>query len=114
MLPGTFYTNGIGVAEIPMLMGSYNQSETSNTPLRIEVEASRKLQNMFAAFIRDPENGLEKDMGWPKFDLNTTSLVKLFTNNTLDVDFVDPGIYDEICKNPPLWSWLDVIAPPPE
>lgn len=62
-------------------------------------------QDVFATFIRDPARGIERKHHWPMFEPNSTTLVELFRNNSATASLVDPGKYDDICKNPPRIPW---------
>jgi len=72
------------VADIPLLMGTYNlmaSNKTVGDKSSTTKEASRLLQHFFAAFIRDPTHGLEKSYGLPTYRPNSTTLVELFNEN---------------------------------
>ncbi|KAL3964549.1 hypothetical protein ACCO45_001553 [Purpureocillium lilacinum] len=73
-----------GVADIPLLMGTYNlmaSNKTVGDKSSTTKEASRLLQHFFAAFIKDPTHGLEKSYGLPTYRPNSTTLVELFNEN---------------------------------
>lgn len=57
---------------------------------------SRYMQGAWAAFGRDPHNGLSK-YGWPRYNPSTSSLVLLAPDNKATSEIVDPAVYDESC-----------------
>lgn len=62
-----------------------------NTPA--EIETSSYIQSAWAAFARDPENGLD----WPTYDAQSDTLVKLgFQNNTKAV-LAQGNEFDGLC-----------------
>jgi carboxylesterase type B len=65
-------------------------------------EAQRGLtglvQRAWAAFADDPWGGLERELGWPRWEGERESLVLLGVNNTAEARFVKPGVYDAACS----------------
>ena len=84
-------------SEIPIIFGTYNQSPIAPTPT--EVSFARFLQSAWVAFARDPKQGLI-DLGWPKYDPNTASLVQLGNSaNATGTVFTTPDSLDILCPN---------------
>lgn len=64
-----------------------------------EVDMIQLMQKAWASFARSPESGLEEELGWPVFDPETESLVRLAFQNDGKATFVKPGVYDAGCGN---------------
>jgi hypothetical protein len=97
------------------------------------------LQDAVGAFVRSPQTGLSKDIGWPEYnpnskppcdifedsrnvlvwrsavanDLAETTLVELFRENKPSYKLADPQQYYSACDNPPPVHWAEVAKPPP-
>ena len=72
-------------SELPIVWGTYNQSSFNVNGVaatQTEMQLSKYVQGAWAAFARDPANGL-KAYGWPTYSPNTASLVRL-GNSTLN------------------------------
>ncbi|KAL9057286.1 MAG: hypothetical protein Q9206_002400 [Seirophora lacunosa] len=84
-------------ADVEMVIGG--SEDVSGLPKSRE---ERKMEMVFmeawAAFAKDPREGLEK-LGWPKYDPDTKSLVRLGYNNKGKATFVKPSEYDYVCSN---------------
>ncbi|KAL8748564.1 MAG: hypothetical protein Q9184_007216 [Pyrenodesmia sp. 2 TL-2023] len=65
-------------------------------------EEQRKMEMVmmkaWAAFAKDPRKGLTK-LGWPRYDPDTESLVRLGYGNKGEATFVKPDVYDDVCFN---------------
>ncbi|KAL9020023.1 MAG: hypothetical protein Q9185_002711 [Variospora sp. 1 TL-2023] len=65
-------------------------------------QEQKKMEMVFmkawAAFARDPRKGLRK-LGWPEYDPDTQSLIRLGYNNIGEATFVEPSLYDDSCSN---------------
>ncbi|MCJ1331585.1 hypothetical protein MMC10_008276 [Thelotrema lepadinum] len=61
-------------------------------------KAGNYIQDAVAAFVRDPVHGLE-NFGWKTYNPNTTTLINLFGNNSAEVTFTDPSVYDLPCQS---------------
>jgi cholinesterase len=57
---------------------------------------SKLLQPSYAAFVRDPANGLTK-MGWPKYDHKGKTLIRLAPDQKIEADLVQADMYDYNC-----------------
>ncbi|KAK4159418.1 Alpha/Beta hydrolase protein [Cladorrhinum sp. PSN259] len=58
----------------------------------------RYIQSAWRVFAEDPWNGLEREMGWPKFDAAGKTVVKLGANNKNKVEFGDSAVYHQACQ----------------
>ncbi|PYI01229.1 carboxylesterase [Aspergillus sclerotiicarbonarius CBS 121057] len=63
-----------------------------------QVELTSRMQAAWAAFVIDPTAGLSK-VGWPVFDLNNNTLIRLGYENQPDVEFVSPSLYNQACTS---------------
>lgn len=61
-----------------------------------EIETSKYYQNAWAAFARDPEHALEK-FGWPEYDPNADTLIKLGYENNTQAVFGPGNEFDALC-----------------
>jgi carboxylesterase type B len=77
-------------SDIPMIFGTADL-RGPNTPAEREVLG--EMQGAWAAFARDPENGLQ----WPRYDENADTLVKLGFGNSTEVVFGAGDEYDGLC-----------------
>jgi len=66
-------------ADIPFVFGSFPRAANASgpPPLPYETAASHYIQAAFASFIRDPVRGLEREMGWPRYNANGLSRRRL-------------------------------------
>lgn len=100
--------SSIGAAQLydlTMIFGTYNQSVAGSIDgkpvARIEstpdqIRASRMMQSAFAAFVKDPSDGL-KIVGWPAYSSLSQSLVELSLDNKPDINLAYPVKYDVGC-----------------
>lgn len=89
-------------SDMGMIFGTaYDITGTPNT--LPEELTSRYMQGAWAAFGRSPQYGLNV-YGWPSYNPNTTSLVRLAYKNQPIPNFVAPSVYDSVCpiNNDPL------------
>jgi carboxylesterase type B len=56
------------------------------------------VQRAWAEFAEDPWEGLERELGWSRWEAGKESLVLLGVNNTAEPRFVKPGVYDAPCS----------------
>lgn len=78
-----------------------------------EVRVTRLMQRAWAVFCEDPRKGLVEaaaGVGWPEFDPESRSLVRVAVGNRPGVDFVDPGVYDGACGNVTLGALAGLTA----
>jgi len=63
-----------------------------------EIEkAGLYIRNAVASFVRDPVEGLTS-FGWPRYDYTSSTLVKLFGDESAVVSFEDARTYDAACQ----------------
>lgn len=84
-------------ADVPFQWGTLNLGNPNAVAHPNELAASKFLMRAFAAFVRDPEKGLTRELQWPTYDGNKNTLIELFTNQTVSAIFVDPKPYDAVC-----------------
>jgi cholinesterase len=83
--------------ELQMLFG--NSKDVSGTaPGAAQVRLTQVMQSAWVAFARDPVGGLE-GIGWPKYDLDGETLVRLGYGNSDVVDLVRPEVYSGNCSD---------------
>jgi len=83
-------------SEIPIVFGAtqLKRGATPDTP-----EESKFIKNVmtaWATFAKDPDKGLER-LGWPQYNPDTPTLVRLGNNNKSDPDFAPSAPYDSYC-----------------
>lgn len=91
-------------SDLDMLFGTaYDVTGQRNTVP--EEQTSRYIQGAWAAFGRNPKKGLSA-YGWPEYDSDCPSLVRLGYENQPVPSIVDPDVYDAVCppvdENDPL------------
>ncbi|OAL53446.1 alpha/beta-hydrolase [Pyrenochaeta sp. DS3sAY3a] len=89
--------------EINMVTGN-SEGVSGVTPKAEQVQLAEIMQGAWASFARDPANGLDA-LGWPRYGSSKDTLIKLGTNTTSAVEFVDPVIYDGVCPGLGLDFW---------
>ena len=111
--PRAFHTS-----ELPLL---FNTLPSGVSFLDYEALASKYMQDAWVTFAKDPEDGLKKQKGWPKYSPEQKALVELFPGWVRDanvpiaqrgegiVRFVETKVYDEACKNPPRIPWEQLL-----
>jgi len=77
---------GFGTTEV--------KSNVKDTPA--EVQLARKMRDAWAAFAKDPTNGLTK-LGWPLYDPKKNTLIVLGGDNDGSIRFVNPAQNDATC-----------------
>ena len=63
---------------------------------------NRTMQYMmlaWATFVRDPANGLERELHWPRYDPQGETLARLGYQNAPEPSFVDPDEFDRKCPS---------------
>ena len=56
------------------------------------------MQRAWAGFAKDPAGGLQA-LGWPEYEPEKETLVRLGNGNETEASFVSPEGYDALCKN---------------
>ncbi|KAL8897017.1 MAG: hypothetical protein Q9207_007426 [Kuettlingeria erythrocarpa] len=92
--------NGSGAyhgSDVEMVIGG--SEEVSGLPdSREERKMQMVMMKAWAAFAGDPRGGLT-GLGWPRYDPDTESLVRLGYGNVGKATFVEPSVYDDVCFN---------------
>lgn len=57
------------------------------------------MQRAWAAFAREPGEGVTAEMGWPKYEAEAETLILLGYNSTAEVRVVGPALYDAVCAD---------------
>jgi cholinesterase len=84
------------LSEVPIVLGTASRRRGSVTSAE-ENQLIKNTMTAWSTFAKDPSQGLEK-LGWPKYDANQKTLVRLGTNNTATIEFVSPSVHDTMCK----------------
>ncbi|MCJ1377664.1 hypothetical protein MMC17_000760 [Xylographa soralifera] len=88
---GAYHTS-----EVSMVFGTApDLSGEPDTPLQQAV--SRYMMHAWAAFAKDPENGLRERLGWPVYNTSGETLVRLGYGDETVASFVSPAAYDAPC-----------------
>ena len=74
--------------DVTGLVASMNQAQLTQT-----------MQRALGAFARDPGAGLNVELGWPTYSSASRSLIILGSDNSPDVRFIKPQVYDSFCSN---------------
>ncbi|KAI9710999.1 MAG: hypothetical protein M1820_002437 [Bogoriella megaspora] len=84
-------------ADIEMIFG--NDGVVSGIPpSTAERRTTTLMQRAWAVFADDPVQGLSTRLGWPLYDPDGPSLIRLAFNNNFVPDFVSPQLYDGKCS----------------
>lgn len=63
-----------------------------------EVALGKYIRGAWAAFAKDPKQGLEV-YGWPKYGAGKETLIRLGYENRVGVNAVSPSVYDSVCHS---------------
>lgn len=74
----------------------FGTSDLRGADTPAEVATSRYYQGAWAAFARDPVEGL-KEYGWPTFDPEGKTLVELGLNGSTTAVFADSDAFQAMC-----------------
>jgi len=85
--PGAFHGSEIG-----QVFGTFSPV----TATEKQKESSKLIQSAWVAFAKDPVGGLVK-LGWPKFDPEKETLVRLAYQNQAAFSYVDPAPFQDVC-----------------
>lgn len=89
--------------ESQMIFG--NDDVVSGIPSsRAQDKTTRIVQRAWAKFAADPAEGLSR-LGWPEYDPEEESLVRIAYANRPRVDFVSPTVYDAPCSTVELGAY---------
>ncbi|KAI0814467.1 alpha/beta-hydrolase [Xylaria sp. FL0064] len=89
--------------EVNMVTGN-SESVSGIVPSSYEAKLTCIMQEAWAAFAADPVRGLRK-LGWPHYQTDGESLVRLGVHTTPLVDVVSSTMYDEACPALNLTFW---------
>lgn len=91
-----FRTDRPPTNQLPSLFGTMPEVVVSNTPEQNEISAY--IQGAWAAFAKDPVNGLTNyGDGWPQYDPDGKTLVRLGFNNRTGPNLADGDEFDTAC-----------------
>ncbi|KAG9230751.1 Alpha/Beta hydrolase protein [Amylocarpus encephaloides] len=89
-------------AELTLLFGTTSQLQNSTAE---EINLETYIQGAWAAFAKDPVNGLATyEGGWPPYDPAGESLVRLGYDNLVGTNLAFPELYDAGCVHASLAS----------
>jgi cholinesterase len=74
-----------------------------------ELKVSKNIRTAWAAFAKDPKEGLTK-LGWPVYQADKPTLVLLGDKNKPETQFVSPMKYDSACDA--YWNMGSTPVPP--
>jgi cholinesterase len=86
-------------SELPVLFGNYPNA-TGGVPASTDAELSigNYIRGAWAAFAKDPVNGLNSYQGgWPKYNPTGNTLIRLAYNNVTGTNLAMPILYDGSC-----------------
>jgi cholinesterase len=83
--------------ELQMLFGN-SEDVSGISPSDSQVQLTKVMQNAWLAFANDPVNGLS-EFGWPQFEPEKETLVRLGFENSPEPGFVRPEVYSEGCSD---------------
>lgn len=90
-------------ADLEMVFG--NDDGVSGIPSSpAEDRMTRLMQHAWAAFAEDPTQGLHR-LGWPQYDPDEDSLVRLAYKNRPRADIDSPSKYDAPCSTVQLGAY---------
>lgn len=89
-------------SDMHMLFG--NSVAVSGLPTsKSQRQLTRLMQKAWFAFLDNPRTGLS-EFGWPEFDPNEKTLVRLGNDNKPEYELMYPSSYDGPCSNTTLGS----------
>lgn len=80
-------------SDIPMIFAT---SDLRGPDTQTEAAVSRYYQGTWAAFARDPVDGL-KEYGWPTYNPKGKTLIELGLNSSVRAVFADSDSFDALC-----------------
>jgi carboxylesterase type B len=86
-------------AELPLIFGTTSSTPGLNSTAE-EIKFQAYIQGAWAAFAKDPVNGLRTyEGGWPLYDPAKKSLIRLAYDNHVGTNLASPMVYDAGCVN---------------
>ena len=94
LYPGSGAYHGVDMHDV------FGDSEdvTGLPPSVNQKKMTRLMQRVWFAFADDPARGLEREMGWPRFDARKKTLALLGVENVPEARFAYPSVYDAPCS----------------
>jgi carboxylesterase type B len=88
-------------SELPVLFGTFPAPGGGiPPPTKDEIETGKYIRGAWAAFAKDPEDGLRHyggGHGWPVYKPGTASLIRLAWNGKPGLNVERPEVYDSVC-----------------
>jgi cholinesterase len=85
-------------SEISVLFDTLGEGNGLPPPTEAEIAIGNYMRGAWAAFAKDPENGLHcYGGGWPQYNTQGKTLIRLAYNDTLGINVVYPTLYDSVC-----------------
>lgn len=85
-------------SELPLLFGNYPAGKVIPDVTDAERSIADYMRGAWAAFAKDPVNGLDAYQGgWPRYLPSGNTLVRLAYGNMTGTNVADPGLYDAEC-----------------
>lgn len=94
--PDTMITSNAGAwhaSDIPILFDTNIVTPPETTE---QVAIGKYMRGAWAAFAKDPENGLT-NYGWPRYEAGKDTLIRLAYNNQTGTNLANPSLYDAEC-----------------
>ncbi|KIW00240.1 uncharacterized protein PV09_08132 [Verruconis gallopava] len=85
------------VSDVPLVMGATERKEGATPDEPEETLMIKNVMNAWAAFAKDPENGLT-NLGWPRYDPEGNTLIRLGLDNKGTPSIGQSTMYDYYCK----------------
>ncbi|KAL1842997.1 hypothetical protein VTJ49DRAFT_3474 [Mycothermus thermophilus] len=83
--------------DLHMIFGG-SEEVSGIAPSEEQKKVTKEMQKAWFVFAKDPEDGLEKELGWPKWNPDEDTLIGLAYNNQAGVQTLDPATYDAPCS----------------
>ena len=80
-------------AELPIL---FDTMPATPGPTQAEISIANYMRGAWAAFAKDPKNGLS-NYGWPTYNTSRDTLIRLAYNNITGSNVINPYRYDADC-----------------
>lgn len=86
------------VSDVPLIMGTTQRKQNTTPDEPEQAILIKNVMTAFAAFVKDPDNGLSK-LGWPQYKPGTDSLIRLGFNNSGTISYGPAEQYDKNCPS---------------
>ncbi len=80
-------------AELPII---FDTVPATPPPTQAEISIANYMRGAWAAFAKDPQNGLS-NYGWPSYNTSHDTLIRLAYNNITGTNVINPYKYDADC-----------------